>query len=174
MEIRAPFRSIYRPRWYWRAFAFIYVSCVAIFTLQMWREALFGLAEPKPKEMMLSAALLLAGVGFAVHTSMSSVRFTVDSVEKWGIFGIKRLPLSKIRGRREYVVHGEEGGGTPYFKLESNDALFPTMDFSKNYSFDDAFCKWFYSLPDLDAKDKEVHKDSNFGLVQSMSRHHAP
>jgi hypothetical protein len=35
----------------------------------------------------------------------------------------------------------------------------------KNYTFDDKFYLWFYELPNLDAEDKKVHKDSNFGLV---------
>jgi hypothetical protein len=79
--------------------------------------------------------------------------------------GVRRLPLSAIRGRREYVVRTYRGGSTRYLKLESDDDRFPALDFSRNYEFDDAFYKWFYSLPDLDAKDREVHEDKNFGLI---------
>jgi hypothetical protein len=39
------------------------------------------------------------------------------------------------------------------------------MDFEKSFTFDDSFYAWFNALPDLDADDKTVRKDSNFGLV---------
>lgn len=100
-----------------------------------------------------------------VYVFTTSVRFTADAIERATFLSAKQLPLSKIHGRREYVVQFAKGGRTRYLKLESNDPNFPTLDFSRNYNFDEAFYKWFYSLPDLDARDKEVHKDSNFGLV---------
>ncbi len=89
-------------------------------------------------------------------------------IEKCNLLGKKTLPISAIRGRREYVVSGDgEGGRTRYLRLVSNDDRYPTIDFMKNgYNWDDAFRSWFDSLDDLDARDKEqAHKASNFGPV---------
>jgi hypothetical protein len=161
----APFMSVYRPHWLWRAFAILFFAFSAVFACVIWREVLLGLAERSPQEMIISVVLVLAGAGLTVHALTAGVRFTVDAVEYWSLIGVKKLPLDKIRGRRKYVVRDAEGGSTRYLKLESDDDRFPTLSFSKNYSFDDAFYEWFYGLPNLDAKDKEGPKMSNFGLV---------
>jgi len=165
METPAPFLSVYRPSWLWRAFALVFLAFDATFAFVIWREAILGLAEPRPKEMIIGAMLFLAGIGFVAHTFTVSVRFTIDTIEYTSLFSVKRLPLGNVRGRREYVAGGGEDGGTRSLKLESNDDRVPPLDFSKSYNFDDAFYKWFYSLPDLDRLDKEAPKPSNFGLV---------
>ena len=165
MECPAPFNSIYRPNPAWRISAVVFLVFGLFFAGLVWGEALLGLAEPRPKEMIIGALLVLIGAGIAAHAFTVSVRFTVDSIEYWSIIGVKRLPLDKVKGRREYVVSDSEGGGTRYLKLEPDDDRLKALSFAKTYNFDDAFYRWFYSLPDLDARDKEVHKDSNFGLV---------
>jgi hypothetical protein len=161
----APFLSVYRPHWLWRAFAIVFFVFSGIFASLIWREALLGLADRSLKELIISVLLDLAGAVMTIHAFAVGVRFTVDAVEYSSLTGVKRLPLAKIRGRREYVVSGGEDGSTRFLKLESDDDRFPVLDFSKIYNFDDAFYKWFYSLPDLDQKDKEAPEASNFGLV---------
>jgi hypothetical protein len=66
------------------------------------------------------------------------------------------------------VVKGTQagaGGNTRYLKLIPGDDRLPTLEFSKNYTIDDTFYKWFYEPPDLDERDKREAKDSKFGLV---------
>ncbi len=161
----APYLSVYRPSWSWRAFALAFLALGTIFAIHIWREVRWGLAEPRPFEIAIGAVLVLVGTALVAHTFTESVRFTTDAIERATLVGVKRLPLSNIRGRREYAVSGHESGRTRYLKLEPNDDRLPTLDFSRNYDFDDAFYKWFHGLPDLDEMDKEAPKTSNFGLV---------
>jgi hypothetical protein len=94
----------------------------------------------------------------------SRLIFSPTAVERRSILGNRSGSLSAIVGRREYVLR-DEHGSTRYLRLEFGDGS-STLDFGKGlYVFDDAFWRWFNDLPDLDARDKEVHKDSNFGLV---------
>jgi hypothetical protein len=160
----APLYSVYRPSWLWKVFALLFLAVGAFFTYKFWQGPLFEQEVPKPMEMMIGVVLVAAGLGMAIHAFEARVRFTIDAIEHRTIFGVRKLPLDGIRGRREYVVRGEEGN-TRHLKLEPDDDRLQTIEISKSYNFDAAFYGWFYSLPDLDAKDKEVHKDSNFGLV---------
>ena len=175
MGIPAPLHSVYRPRWYWRASALVYLALVIIFSFKTWWEVLFGATGPHPDATMISAIFFVAGLGFALHTFRASVRFTADAVEHWRIYGIEKLPLNKIRGRREYAARGgDKGRGATNLRLEPSDVTLPTLDFSKSYTFDDAFFKWFYSLTDLDAGDKVERNDKNSVSVQSVPGDHAP
>lgn len=127
-----------------------------------------GASDPKPMMLPVGVLFLAAGLGMTFYAFKAAIEFSQDAVEHRTIFGQKKLPLDGIKGRREYVVKGAQGdggGNTRYLKLEPNDDRLPTLEFSKHYTFDDTFYRWFYELPDLDAEDKKVHKDSNFGLV---------
>lgn len=130
-----------------------------------WGIPIAGQAEAKPIEMMIACIFLIVGIGLTIYFFKTSVIFTTDAIELHMVFAQHRLPLNAIRGRREYVVSDNEGGSSRYLKLVPNDDRLPTLDFMKGYTFDDAFYRWFYELPDLDAEDKKVHKDANFGLV---------
>jgi hypothetical protein len=165
MENPAPIFRFYRPNWAWRTFAILFLGFASAFVIAMFEGLVSGRSEPKPTELAISVVLFIAGVGMAIHVFTTVVGFTQDTIYTRNLLGIISLPLNGIRGRREYVVRGDEGGGTPYLRLEPDDDRLPTLDFAKNYSFDDAFFRWFYVLRDLDAEDKHVHKDSNFGLV---------
>jgi hypothetical protein len=114
--------------------------------------------------VIIGGLLVIAGVGLVAHSFTASVEFSNGAIEYTSLLGMDSLPLDKIKGRREYVVRGK-GGSTHYLRLVPSDDRFQTMSFSKNYKFDDSFYKWFYSLPDLDARDKEAHKDEDFGLI---------
>jgi len=108
---------------------------------------------------------LLVGVGLTINAFQTKVIFTFDTIELQSILGRKRIPLSGIRGRREIVATGEEGGSTRHLCLVPDNDRLPTLQFMKSYTFDDTFYRWFNELRDLDAEDKKVHKDANFGLV---------
>jgi hypothetical protein len=165
MENPAPTYRIYRLKWWWRAFALFFLAIGAFSVIVTWGMPIAGQAEAKPIQMMISVVFLIVGTGLTINFFKTSIIFTTDAIELHMIFTQKRLPLNAIRGRREYAVSGDEAGNTRYLKLVPNDDRLPTLDFMKGYTFDDAFCRWFYELPDLDAEDNKVHKDANFGLV---------
>jgi hypothetical protein len=151
-------------KWLWRAFALFFAIFGASSAIVLLVELVSGTSDPNPMALPLGALFLVVGIGMAIYAFTASVSFTQSTVEHRTIFSRKELPLDEIKGRREVVDKGK-GGNTRYLRLVPGDDQLSTLEFSKNYTFDDAFYRWFYSLPDLDAKDKEVHKDSNFGLV---------
>ena len=165
MENPAPTYRVYHLHWGQRAFALLFLAFSAFFVIGSWRSVLFGQEEPRPSLLILSVVFLLVGVGLTINALQTTVTFTCNAIELRSILSRLKLPLSKIRGRRELAARGEEGGETRYLCLVPNDDRLPTLQFMKGYTFDDAFYRWFNELPDLDAEDKKVHKDANFGLV---------
>lgn len=166
--LAAPYYSVYRFKWFWRTFALAFLAGGAGLTWDSWRTVLSGLREPKFINLIVPAILLIAGLVMTIHFFLAKITFTVDAIEHRTIFGTDRLPFDRIRGRKEYIARGvgpEEGGNTRYLKLESDDDRMPSLSFSTSYAFDEAFYKWFCSLPDLDRKNKEVGKGTNLGLV---------
>ncbi|MGO9129879.1 MAG: hypothetical protein ACLQIS_09130 [Bryobacteraceae bacterium] len=129
----------------------------------MLRDASSGDSQPKLWELGI-ASIVVMGCGFWVaHAFEARVALFDDAIEVRGLFGKKRLRFDEIRGRREYVVRGDEGGSTRYLKLEPNDDRLPTLRFAREHNFDSVFYAWFRRLPDLDAMEKA--KSSNFGLL---------
>jgi hypothetical protein len=161
----APTYRVYHLHWGQRAFALLFLALSAFFVIGVWRGVLFNEEKPRPFLMVTTIIFMLVGAGLTVNAFRTTVVFTADAVELRSILGCSRLPLNKIRGRREFVARGDEGGGTRYLVLAPNDDRLPTIQFMRGYTFDEAFFRWFYELPDLDAEDKKVHKDANFGLV---------
>lgn len=164
----APIFRVYRMKWRWRAFAFFFLFFGALPMIASLREFISGASDPKPMMLPVGVLFLAAGIGLTFYAFKAAIGFSQDAIEHRTIFGQKKLPLDGIKGRREYVVKGAQGdvgGNTRYLKLVPNDDRLPTLEFSKHYTFDDTFYRWFYELPDLDAEDRKVHKDSNFGLV---------
>lgn len=114
----------------------------------------------------MSVIFLADGVDLIVrafHTAAAT--FTCDAIELRSIHSRLGLPLNKIRGRREFMARDEEGAGTHCLSLVPEDDRPTTLQFMKGHTFDDMFDRWFNELPDLDAEDKKVHKDTNFGIV---------
>lgn len=107
---------------------------------------------------------MVVAIGITVHTLTSSVRFTADTVIYKNVFGPMALPIEHIRGRREYVADFGRSGSVPYLNLVSDDEKFPSLNFSRRYNFDDAFYKWFYSLPDRNQPEPAGPKSSDFEL----------
>jgi hypothetical protein len=168
MENPPPVFRIYRLNWWPRTFALLFLGFSAFFLIGTSWGLLTGQEEAKPLQMVFAVVFLVVGIGLTINFFKTTITFTADAIELNTIFARKKLPFSGIRGRREYVVRGgdvEAGGSTRYLKLVPNDDRLPTLDFMKNYTFDDAFYRWFNALPDLDAEDNKVHKNANFGLV---------
>jgi hypothetical protein len=167
MSVPAPCYSVYRFNWLWRIFPLAFLAIGAAGSWDSWRNVLSGLREPKFFDLTVPALLLSAGLLMTTHFFVAKITFTIDAIEHRTIFGSKYLPLYEIRGRREYILRGspDEGGNTRYLKLESNDDRVPDLEFSTSYAFDEAFFSWYYSLPDLDLKDKESGKGTNLGAI---------
>jgi len=165
MENPSPIYRVYRLHWGQRAFALLFLAFGVFFMIGSWRSVLFGQEEPRPFLLVLSVIFMLVGVGLTVNTFLTTVTFTSDAIELRSILSRSRMPLSEIRGRREFVAKGEEGDRTRYLCLVPDDDRLPTLQFMKGYTFDETFYRWFNELRDLDAEEKEVHRDSNFGLV---------
>ena len=165
MENPPPTYRVYRLHWGQRAFALLFLAFSLFFVIGSWRGVVFGHEEPRPLLLFLSMIFLLVGVGLTINAFQTKVIFTFVAIELQSILGRKRIPLSGIRGRREIVATGEEGGSTRHLCLVPDNDRLPTLQFMKSYTFDDTFYRWFNELRDLDAEDKKVHKDANFGLV---------
>jgi hypothetical protein len=165
MENPPPIYRVYRLRWGQRAFALFFLVFSVFFVFGSWRRLLIAQEEHRPLLLILSVIFLVVGVGLNLNAFQTAVTFTSDAIELRSILGRRRLPLSEIRGRREVVARGEEGGSTRYLCLVPDDDRLPTLQFMKSYTFDDTFYRWFNELRDLDAEDKKVHRDANFGLI---------
>jgi hypothetical protein len=154
----APYHSVYRFKWFARALALVFVVLGASFSWDIWRVVFAGLRQPKIINVTIASILLIAGLVMTIHSFVAKVTFTLETIEHRTIFGTKCLPLNGVLGRRVQVVRSggpEEGGNTRYLKVESNDDRTPGLSFSTSYTFDEAFYSWFFSLPDLDMRNKE-------------------
>ncbi len=137
-----------------------------VFLVAIWGEVLFGEREANALEMMFPVAYLLFAGFFTVRAFRNMVSLTESAIELRGITDCRVLPFDKINGRRRYLVACDENAPSVWhLVLEPNDDRFPKLDFEETYRFDDAFYAWFSKFPDLDARDKVKHQDSNFGLV---------
>jgi len=161
-----PIYRVYRLHWGQRSFSVLFLAFGVFFVIGSWRSVFLAQEESRPLLLILSMIFLVVGVGLTVNAYQTTVTFTSDAIELRSILGRRRLPLGEIRGRREVVASGgEEGGSTRYLCLVPDDDRLPTLQFMKSYTFDDAFYRWFNELRDLDAEDKKIHRDANFGLV---------
>ena len=152
----------YRVTWFQRAFAVFFLAFSALFLVQMLRDVISGHDEPELWKIGIDSIVVVSCGFWVAHAFKAGVALFDDAIEVRGLFGKKRLRFDEIRGRREYVVKGEEGS-TRYMKLEPNDDRLPTLHFAREYNFDGVFDAWFRGLPDADALDQP--KSSNFGLL---------
>jgi hypothetical protein len=163
MENPPPVRA-YRPKWGWRIFSFffpIFGGCAVVSSL---RDYVSQSEDFKPGVLIVGLLFMIIGTGMVVQGFTSHVRFTHDSIEHRTLFRRKSLPLSAIRGRREYTTRDSDGVPTHYLRLVPNSDRLPTLEFTKSYALDDAFFRWFYSLPELNERDEPI---SNFSIFSS-------
>ncbi|HEU5456996.1 MAG TPA: hypothetical protein VFU68_00120 [Terracidiphilus sp.] len=163
MTALPPVNRVYGASLRWRLFALAFCGFGSFVFLGSLYELFKGAS--RPSILAAGFAFTLVGICLVIYCFQAAIQFTTDAIEHRTLFRTKRLPLTSIRGRKEYVVHGEGGGGTRYLRLVPDDDRLPVMDFSKSYAFDQAFFQWFYGLRDLDAEEKQPHKDSGFGLA---------
>ncbi len=161
----APVGHVYRMSWWFRGFSILFLLFGISVLYVTVRKAMEG-DELGWVQITVATVFPFVGAGMTLKAFSARIVFSEGTVEKSWTMRRQSLALDAIRGRREYVVRGGRyGGSTRYLRLEANDDR-PPLDFGKNlYRFDDAFWEWFKQLPDLDARDREVHKDSNFGLI---------
>jgi hypothetical protein len=155
-----PIGRVYRMVWWFRAVVFLVGGAFVVYELTRedlqkslrWTTTLGGIS------IGVSAVFLIA------KAFTSTVEFSADSITSGWIFYTRSVEYSRIRGRREFVVQGEEST-TRYLRLETTDGSRP-FDVGKNmYAFDERFWTWYRALPDLDAGDQVRGQGSDFGLV---------
>lgn len=166
MENAAPIGRVYQMSWLFRGFALAFLIFGFLLFVTFLRGILTGEADPNITKTMIAIVLPIVGLFTAAHAFVSRVVFTNDALQRVTLIGRRTVPLNLIRGRREYVVNGDDPpGSTRYVRLELNNGD-KSIDLGKKlYNFDHQFWAWYNSLPDLDAADKVPHKDSGFGLV---------
>lgn len=166
MQVAAPTGRIYRMSWAFRGFALFFLAFTSVCFVGMLRSILGGTTDPSLVNMLCASMLPIAGLLMTAHAFVSRLTFTSDALKRITLIRERAVTLESIRGRREYVVSGgDPPGATRYVRLELNNGD-PPVDLGKTlYKFDEAFWAWFESLPDLDAAEKVLHKDSGFGLV---------
>ena len=146
-----PIGRVYRMVWWFRASAVVFPVGGAFVVYELTREHL---------QESLRWTTTLGGISIGVSAVCllakaftSTVEFSGDSITSRWIFYARSLEYSRIRGRRECVVQGEEST-TRYLRLETTDGSRP-FDVGKNmYAFDEQFWTWYRGLPDLDAGDR--------------------
>jgi len=146
----------YRIRWRWRVFAILWTAWGALAWGRVLSTEVLGNEDPIWWHFVVASLWIIGGILWIAHVFKATVTLFDDAIESYGLFGRAKLRFDEIHGRREYVVTGggEDGGTTQYFKLEPNDDRLPTLDFVRDYDFDNIFYEWFKKLPDLSAMDK--------------------
>jgi hypothetical protein len=153
MNNSAPFLAVYRVKGTIRTAALATLATGLIFSAGIVSRVKLGLQQPSAETALMISLVMLCSVIFALHTFTSTVRLTVDSVEKRYLLTIASLAFSEIRGRRQIGPHGDQANLRFYVIVPTHRSL-PTIKFGEYHEFDDAFYEWFMGLPDLDAKAK--------------------
>jgi hypothetical protein len=154
---------VYHMKWWRRVSALLILPLAGVVCIASWREPKFSPQNPNLFVLVLSGIVLLAGIYQIANAFISTVTLFADSVEVRTAFGRQSLLFGQIRGRREYVS-GIGRSRTPYFSLVPNDDQLYTLAFVQAFNFDEAFLRWFNHLPDLDAADEKLEKESKAGL----------
>jgi hypothetical protein len=160
------------PRTYWpwpRGSAVFYLVLAFGLFGSHWWPILFGHRKPGLDDFIFPGLYLLSGGGVTIVSFRTFVRLSESSIEVSRLRGARMLPFDKIKGRHGYTERADPYG-TPsrHLVLESNDVRFPRIDINECKEFDEAFYRWFDSLPDLDKLDgiEELQsKYANFSLV---------
>jgi hypothetical protein len=155
---------VYRMNGLYRGASLIFLAVASFLLVAFWGGIATGQKEPKLLEMVLAPLLPIVGGIWVAFAFTSTITLFHDAIELRTLVNRTRLPFTGIQGRREYVVHTDDGNAH-YLKLETNDDRLPTLEFQIDYDFDSTFYDWFNQLPNLDELDKTKPKKSNFGLV---------
>ena len=105
--------------------------------------------------------LFVAGI-LTVRAFRSNVLLSRKAIEVHSLAGRSVLPFHKIRGARRYLLSGSDDSHSIWnIVLEPNDVRFPELNIREIYRFDDSFYQWLDELPDLDAIDSHLAKNSS-------------
>jgi hypothetical protein len=144
----------YRINFRWRAFAAVWTGIGGLVTGSILFDEISANEDPGLWLVVVAFLWIVGGLLWFSHMCLATVTLFPDAIETRGLLGRARLRFEDIRGRRQYVATGDEGGDTHYLKIEPNDDRLPTLDFMRDYDFDYIFYDWFGKLPDLDAADR--------------------
>jgi len=153
---------VYYRKWWGRAGTVLLLIVGAAFCTTVWDVPNFSPQNPQLLTMFVSAVILFVGIYQTANAFISTVTLFAESVESRTAFVCRRLLFSEIRGRRQYITGGRYK--TAYFSLVPNDDRLYTLAFVQAFNFDEAFFRWFNHLPDLDAADEKMEKESKAGL----------
>ena len=156
---------VYYMKWLNRAGAVLPMAVGAVLctiVLSDWSDPMVPSHNRNLIGFLVAAALLLYGIYKTANAFISTVTLFPDSVEVRTAFSRHSLPSRQIRGRREYVNNWGRSK-TWYYRLVPNDDKLGTLEFEQNFNFDEAFFSWFNRLPDLDAAESEMKKESKAG-----------
>lgn len=140
----------YRVRWPHRLFA-LFAFAVGIGTIVGPFERVRDRGTQSASWIFIAIALwvLISGVA-TLAAFYNRVTLYAKAVEYRSSWSTSWLEFTEIHGRREYLVLQPRIGRVPRLRIIPNDKTLPMLEFEKRYNFDDAFYKWFSSLPDLD------------------------
>jgi len=155
--------TTYRGSYASRIVAVLFFSFVTIFLVATLTEPLDDLAD-QPLRCFVPPILFFAGIFFLLHVFRSYIRFTSDSIELKTLLSKKTLPICHIKSRREWIDSGVDTN-TRMITISSDDDIYPSLTFQRQYNFDAAFEQWFKSLPDQEDLDAHSKNSSHFGLV---------
>ena len=154
MSAGPPIGRVYRMVWWFRLFAVAFLAIGGLVAFEVNRGATGDPDSLRRVTALGTISLSVAGLFLMARAFTTNLEFSSDSITLRWVLHTRRLEYSRIRGRREFVVTGEEAS-TRYLRLEATDGSKP-FDIGKNmYGFDDVFWDWYYSLVDLDAGDKD-------------------
>jgi len=156
---------VYYMKWLDRAGAVLAMAAGAVlFTIVLsdWSDPIVPSHNGNLIGLLVSPALLLYGIYKTANAFISTVTLFADSIEVRTAFNCRSILFNEIRGRREYVNNWGRSK-TWYYRLVPNDDKLGTLEFEQNFNFDEAFFSWFNRLPDLDAAELEMKKESKAG-----------
>jgi hypothetical protein len=118
--------------------------------------------ETQPAFVLLAIGLIALTSGISALSGFyNRVTLYANAIEYRSIWSTSWLQFAEIRGRRAIPGYRGRGGRGPRLRIVPKEADLPTLEFEKNYNFDDAFWGWVNKLPDLDGS-----HSSNMGLIR--------
>jgi succinate dehydrogenase hydrophobic anchor subunit len=151
-ETRSP--NVYRFRMATQMISAIFLILMIFLLLQ----SISQINEYKIQELIIRISLfsifsIVAGC-LCLLSFTSAITLTTDEISYKNFFVRKSIPFVKIKGRRTKIVWARYGSSRKYV-VESTDKKIRSIQFDAYFDLDKEFWDWFYSLHDLDEKDRE-------------------
>jgi hypothetical protein len=139
----------YRPKWWLRIFAFVFLGFSVTGTIRLWTDMLSGERPSYAIEFIGPSVLTLVGLCMTVHYFNFFVVLYPDAIELQTFFSNKKLFFAEIRGKREYETTDSDGVTTRYIRLEPVEQGKRALEFTRYFNFDTAFYEWLSHLPEV-------------------------